>query len=97
MVKITFFEELEIRLIHKKPSKIGKIYLKDLQKLDKLEEELGKIRSKSITFQNLSPRQSARKKFSLLQKELKILRKGASIELKYDADGQLFHNETQKC
>ena len=88
--KITFLEGLEVRLLHKKPSKIGKIYLRNLQKLDKLVEELVKIRSKSITFQNLSPRQSARKKFSLLQKELKILQKGSSIQLKYDIDGQLF-------
>jgi len=90
MEKITFLEGSEIRLFHKKPSKIGKIYLRNLQKLDKLVEELVKIRSKSITFQNLSPRQSARKKFSLLQKELKILQKGSSIQLKYDIDGHLF-------
>jgi len=84
-------------LLHKKLSKIGKIYLKDLQKLDKLEEDLAKVRLGSITFQNLSLRQSARKKFSLLQKELKILRRGASLELKYDVDGQLFHKGSQKC
>jgi len=90
VVKITFLEGLEVRLLHKKPSKIGKIYLRNLQKLDKLVEEMTKIRLRSITFQNLSPGQSARKKFSLLQKELKILRRGASIELKYDVDGQLF-------